>query len=154
MTTHEQVKKLVYLEAVINEAMRLISTAGVGMPRVVPEGGVTVCGKTFPEGTVLSVPLYTINHDPEIWGADANVFRPERWFEIDHATIQRCFHPFSFGPRACIGRNLATTEMLIIISSIFRRYDIVLEQPGAPVSAVFLALASLLKTLDVLHSSR
>ncbi|KAL5499108.1 hypothetical protein ACEPAH_1626 [Sanghuangporus vaninii] len=130
--TYSQVKNLPYLEAVINEGMRLHSTIGLGLPRVVPEGGLTVCGKTFPEGTVLSVPMYTVHRDPEVWGADADVFRPERWFELDAVKLQKSFYPFSFGPRACVGRNLAMTELLLVISSISHRYDIVLEQPGIP----------------------
>ncbi|KAL5522614.1 hypothetical protein ACEPAG_8631 [Sanghuangporus baumii] len=132
--TYAQIKNLPYLEAVINEGMRLHSTVGIGLPRVVPEGGLTVCGKTFPEDTVLSVPMYTVHRDPDVWGADADVFRPERWFERDPVKLQKSFHPFSFGPRACVGRNLAMMELLLIISSIFHRYDIVLEQPGIPLN--------------------
>ncbi|KAL5480931.1 hypothetical protein ACEPAI_9872 [Sanghuangporus weigelae] len=56
--TYDQVKNLQYLEAVINEGIRLHSTVGVGLPRVVPKGGVTVCRKSFPEGTVLSIPMF------------------------------------------------------------------------------------------------
>ncbi|KAL5522615.1 hypothetical protein ACEPAG_8632 [Sanghuangporus baumii] len=132
VTTYAQIKSLPYLEAVINEAMRIHSTLGNGLPRVAPEGGLTVCGKTFPEGTVLSVPMYTVHRDPDAWGADADVYRPERWFERDPMKLQKSFYPFSFGPRACVGRNLAMMELLIIISSIFRRYDVVLEQPNVP----------------------
>jgi hypothetical protein len=36
--------------------------------------------------------------------------------------------------RACVGRNLAFLELLMIISSVFRRFDIVLEYPNKPVS--------------------
>ncbi|KAI5116460.1 hypothetical protein M0805_005873 [Coniferiporia weirii] len=132
VSSFEQVKRLPYLEAVINETLRIHSTSAIGLPRVVPEGGLTVLGKTFPEGTVLSVPSYTIHRDTGVWGADAEVFRPERWFELDQAEMQRAFNPFSFGPRACVGRNLASMELLIIISSIFRRYEFVLEQPDKP----------------------
>jgi hypothetical protein len=35
--------------------------------------------------------------------------------------------------RACVGRNLASMELLIIISSILRRYDFVLQEPDEPV---------------------
>ncbi|KAI0045027.1 cytochrome P450 monooxygenase [Auriscalpium vulgare] len=125
----EVVKKLPYLEAVINESLRLHSTSAIGLPRIVPEGGLTVLGRSFPEGTVLSVPSYTIHRDTEVWGDDAEDFRPERWFERDSEAIQRTFNPFSFGPRACVGRNLANMELLVIISSIMRRYSIVLENP-------------------------
>jgi len=95
----EIVKRLPYLDAVINEALRLHSTSSMGLPRLVPEGGLHVSGKFFPEGTVLSVPSYTIHRDPEIWGNDVEAFRPERWFEQDRVGIQKTFNPFSYGPR-------------------------------------------------------
>lgn len=39
--------------------------------------------------------------------------------------------------RSCVGRNLANLELLIIIASILRRYDFVLEDPEKPVSEIF-----------------
>ncbi|THH21149.1 hypothetical protein EW146_g362 [Bondarzewia mesenterica] len=129
VSTFDTVKRLPYLEAVINESIRIHSTSGVGLPRVVSEGGMIIHGKTFPEGTILSVPSYTIHRDIDVWGNDPDSFRPERWFEQDSDAIQKTFNPFSFGPRACVGRNLANMELLIIISSILRRYHFVLEEP-------------------------
>lgn len=73
--TYEQVKRLTYLTAVINEGLRLHSTSAMGLPRVVPEGGVTVAGRFFPQGAILSVPTYTIHRDPQVWGADVDKFR-------------------------------------------------------------------------------
>ncbi|KAG6334969.1 hypothetical protein ID866_4125 [Astraeus odoratus] len=97
--THEQVKRLPYLEAVINEGLRIHSTSSLGLPRVVPEGGLSIHGIHFPQGAVLSVPSYTIHRDKKVWGEDADEFRPERWFERDHAAMQKAFNPFSYGPR-------------------------------------------------------
>lgn len=131
-STFESTKRLTYLEAVINESIRLHSTSGIGLPRVAPQGGLEILGKTFPEGTVLSVPSYTIHRDTAVWGDDPDAFRPERWFEQDNDAIQKTFNPFSFGPRACVGRNLASMELLIIISSILRHYSFVLEEPEKP----------------------
>ncbi|KAI0282796.1 cytochrome P450 monooxygenase pc-bph [Russula aff. rugulosa BPL654] len=122
-STFEATKNLPYLNAVINEALRLHSTSGIGLPRIVPEGGMTIQGHFFKEGTVLN---------REVWGDDATAYRPERWFERDNDEIQRTFNPYSYGPRGCVGRNLASLELLIIISSIFRRYEIVLEHPEEP----------------------
>ncbi|KAI0824804.1 cytochrome P450 monooxygenase pc-bph [Trametes gibbosa] len=130
----EVVKHLPYLEAVVNEALRIHSTSGIGLPRIVPVGGLEVCGKVFPEGAVLSVPTYTIHRDKAAWGDDPDEFRPERWFEQDKVAIQKAFNPFSFGPRSCVGRNLANLELLVIVASIFRRYDFVLEDPSAPLA--------------------
>ena len=98
-TSYEVVKNLPYLNAVINEALRLHSTSGIGLPRIVPEGGMSIQGHSFKEGTVLSVPSYTIHRDREVWGDDVAVYRPERWFERDNDAIQRTFNPFSYGPR-------------------------------------------------------
>jgi benzoate 4-monooxygenase len=95
----EQAKRMPYLEAVINESLRLHSTSGIGLPRIVPEGGITILGRHFPEGTTVSVPSYSIHRDRKVWGNDAEDFRPERWFERDQATLQKAFSPFSFGPR-------------------------------------------------------
>ena len=97
--SYEQAKRLPYLEAVINEGLRIHSTSGLGLPREVPPGGLTVCGRYFPEGTILSVPTYTIHRDPGVWGSDVDIFRPERWFERDKTELQKAFNPFSFGPR-------------------------------------------------------
>ncbi|KAH9849884.1 cytochrome P450 monooxygenase pc-bph [Lenzites betulinus] len=128
----ERIKHLPYLEAVVNEALRVHSTAGAGLPRVVPAGGLEVCGRFFPGGTVLSVPGYTLHRDPTVWGADAEEFRPERWLEGDKSAMQKAFAPFSFGPRSCVGRNLAHLELLTFVASIFRRYHFVLEEPNEP----------------------
>ncbi|KAI0308517.1 cytochrome P450, partial [Amylostereum chailletii] len=117
------VKNLPYLEAAVNEAMRLHSTIGLGLPREVPEGGLTILGHTFVPGTVVSVPAYTVHRDVSVWGPDAHEFRPERWLEEGASTRAKYFHPFSLGPRACISRNLAMMEVLIIIASLLRRYD-------------------------------
>ncbi|KAK0192825.1 cytochrome P450 monooxygenase [Armillaria mellea] len=131
VSTADEVKNLPYLDACINEGLRLHSTSALGLPRIVPEGGMTVHGHHFPEGAILSVPSYTIHRDPEVWGDEIEEYRPERWFERDNALIQKTFNPFSLGPRACVGRNLASLELQIIVSSILRRFDFVLEDPAA-----------------------
>ncbi|KAK0452448.1 cytochrome P450 [Armillaria borealis] len=131
VSTADEVKNLPYLDACIDEGLRLHSTSALGLPRIVPEGGMTVHGHFFPEGAILSVPSYTIHRDPEVWGDDIEEYRPERWFERDNALIQKTFNPFSLGPRACVGRNLASLELQIIVSSILRRFHFVLEDPAA-----------------------
>ncbi|KAJ7640704.1 cytochrome P450 monooxygenase [Mycena polygramma] len=135
VATGEQVKRLPYLDACIDEALRLHSTSALGLPRVVPEGGLVIADHAFPAGTVLSVPSFTIHRDPAVWGADVEAFRPERWFEEDRKdAMQRTFNPFSVGPRACVGRNLASLELQIIIASILRRFHFVLEKPEEPLA--------------------
>ncbi|KAL8824225.1 MAG: hypothetical protein Q9191_005205 [Dirinaria sp. TL-2023a] len=117
------------LHNVINETLRIHSTSSLGLPRVVPPGGVTVCNHYFPRSTVLSVPAYTIHHSPSIWGQDADSFRPDRWDPDNLTETQKAsFIPFSSGPRACVGRNVAEMELALIVSTIARRYHLELKQ--------------------------
>lgn len=132
--SYDQVKALPYLEACINEGLRLHSTSSLGLPRLVPEGGLDVLGRHYEEGTVLSVPSYTIHREEKTWGEDYEAYRPERWFEIDQTKIQKCFNPFSYGPRACVGKNLATMELQMIIGTVARRFDFVPESIGEPLA--------------------
>lgn len=95
----EQVKNLPYLNACIKEAMRLHTTVGGGLPRIVPPGRIfTFDGETFKEGSIVSVPMYTV-HRSELWGEDAEEFRPERWLESESNQVNKFFMPFSTGPR-------------------------------------------------------
>ena len=108
--------------------MRIHSTSSLGLPRVVPPGpGVELCGHHFPQATVLSVPAYTMHHSKKIWGPDADEFVPERWEKVTEAQ-KAAFIPFSYGPRACVGRNVAEMELALIVSTVFRRYEFELYQ--------------------------
>ncbi|CCM03251.1 uncharacterized protein FIBRA_05377 [Fibroporia radiculosa] len=130
---YEAVKDLPYLDAVINEVLRLHSTVGAGLPRIVPEGGMNVLGQTLKEGTWVSVPIYNVHRSTELWGEDAGDFVPERWINMEadaKVGMMQAFVPFSVGPRACIGRNLAIMQLHIMIATIFRRYSFVVEGDG------------------------
>lgn len=125
---YSMVKHLPFLKGCIDEGMRLHSTSAIGLPRIVVEGpGVDFDGKHFPPGTVLSVPSYTIHHMAEIWGEDVNDFKPERWHYLNERQ-KMAFNPFSYGPRACVGQNVAIMELQIILGTVFRRYDFELHQ--------------------------
>lgn len=103
-TSFNQVKSLPYLNACINEGLRLHSTSAIGLPRVIPPGLVLeVCGEKFGPGCVLSVPSFTVHRDRDVWGDDVDAFRPERWLEAEGGgeggKMGKAFNPFSYGPR-------------------------------------------------------
>ncbi|EUC61057.1 cytochrome P450 family monooxygenase [Rhizoctonia solani AG-3 Rhs1AP] len=137
VVTYQSVKDLPYLNACLKETLRLHSTVGVGLPRVVPAGkSITIAGQTFEAGCTMSVPSFVTNR-ANVWGQDAEDFRPERWLEDTNGMFGKYYSPFSFGTRACIGRNLAIMDMLLIAATIFRRYDIQLAHADVKVSLVF-----------------
>jgi benzoate 4-monooxygenase len=124
----EMVKDLPYLGNVINETLRIHSTSSLGLPRVVPPSSdISILEHYFPPNTVLSVPAYTIHHSTETWGADAESFVPERWERLTEKQ-KDAFIPFSYGPRSCVGQNVAEMELALIMGTTFRRYEFELHQ--------------------------
>ncbi|KAE8151096.1 cytochrome P450-domain-containing protein [Aspergillus avenaceus] len=131
--THSMVKDIPYLQWIIWETMRIHSTSAMGLPRQIPPGAppIKISNHTFHAGDVLSVPSYTIHRSQEIWGPDAEQFVPERWAPETLTPRQKAaFIPFSTGPRACVGRNVAEMELLVICATVFRLFDFQIQQEG------------------------
>ncbi|CZR64190.1 related to cytochrome P450 67 [Phialocephala subalpina] len=127
VASYVSIRKLPFLKCCIDEGMRLHSTSAISLPRRVTSEGVEFDGVRFPTGTVLSVRSYTIHYLEEIWGPDVNEFKPDRWLSLN-TRQKRALNPFSYGPRACVGQNVAIMELQIIIGTEFRRYDFELHQ--------------------------
>ncbi|KAL5360552.1 cytochrome P450 [Aspergillus floccosus] len=131
--THSMVKDIPYLQWVIWETMRIHSTSAMGLPREIPAGAppINISGHVFYPGDVVSVPSYTIHRSREIWGPDAEKFVPERWDPARLTPRQKAaFIPFSTGPRACVGRNVAEMELLVMAGTVFRLFDFEMQQRG------------------------
>ncbi|PBL02712.1 cytochrome P450 [Armillaria gallica] len=125
----EDVQQLPYLDACINETFRVYSAVPGGLPRVVPEGGMSIAGNDIVAGTTVGVHIYSLHRDSTIWGDDADTFNPDRWLDVDTEVVRRAFKPFSDGPAACIGKNLAIVQLRIVLASIFKRFEVILEDP-------------------------
>ncbi|EQB52239.1 cytochrome P450 [Colletotrichum gloeosporioides Cg-14] len=104
----------------------------MGLPRVVPEGGRMIAGKFVTEGVTVSVPTYTLLRDVETF-EDAETYRPQRWIDGDKNKMLKVHLPFSIGPQACIGRNIAYFEQLMLISTLVRNFDFELACPDQEV---------------------
>lgn len=122
VSSYEIVGQLPYLRACVEESLRVMPASSMGLPRVVPQGGRVIAGQFVEEGVTVSVPTYTLLHDPDAF-ENPDEYDPERWMRGDKDKMAKCHLPFSTGPRACIGRNIAYFEQLLVISSLVRLFD-------------------------------
>ncbi|RYP20696.1 hypothetical protein DL765_002646 [Monosporascus sp. GIB2] len=125
--TISSVSRLSYMLAVLNESLRLYPPLVSGLVRVVPPAGEHVAGHWVPGGTNVEVQEWSINHSEDNW-EDPWAFRPERFLRDADAAAGSgdrldAHQPFSFGPRNCIGRNLAYAEMRLILARIVYGFD-------------------------------
>ena len=130
--TFERLKACKYLQAVMNETFRLNPPIGQ-MNRIALHDTVLPTGGTSPvfvkKGTVLTTSFYALHRLPQLWGADADVWRPERWLHEDGCRMMKLGHwtflPFGGGPRVCIGMQLALTEVGYAVGRMVGRYQMV-----------------------------
>ena len=113
---------------IINEALRLYTPTLSILRKVEREARLRKL--ILPANLLLYIPPLALHHDPQIWGEDVHLFKPERFSE-GVAKVTNCniaaFFPFGIGPRTCVGLNFATTEAKIALSMILQRYGFTLS---------------------------
>lgn len=120
------VQNLPYMLAVLKESMRVHPPVPISLSRVAAPGGAQIAGTHVAGGTMLGVWQYSVYHNPSKFRLPDS-FIPERWleeskgFENDDKNLVQ---NFSYGPRNCIGMNLAYAEMRLILARIIFNYDI------------------------------
>ena len=66
----------------------------------------------------------------EVFGEDADVYRPERWLEgegTDASTLarmKRSMFQFGAGSRTCIGKNISLMETYKMVPSVLRKFEV------------------------------
>lgn len=127
--TAEDLAGFPYLEAVLNESMRLYPPAHASNRECTAPGGCTLAGADgrqyhIPYGTWVHFGIWGMHRDPQYWGEDALDYRPERFLDAA-ATAKRhpnAFIPFGLGPRMCIGWKFAVQEMQTALIRLYQRY--------------------------------
>ncbi|CAL4111264.1 unnamed protein product, partial [Meganyctiphanes norvegica] len=110
---HNTLMDLPYLDAVVNETLRLYPAAPV-IERI--------CTKNYrfgdssvqmQKGQPLLVPVWSLHRDPQHW-PQPNLFRPERFLGTEKQAIRPyTFIPFGKGPRSCIGFRFAMVTIKV-----------------------------------------
>jgi cytochrome P450 len=78
-------------------------------------------GVTIPKGTRITIPVAAINFDETVWGPDVDTFNPDRWENPSDSISKYGYMTFSHGPRSCIGRLFAETEMKVLLLVLIQR---------------------------------
>ncbi|WP_343696708.1 cytochrome P450 [Flavobacterium sp.] len=117
----EQLQKMTYINAVLNESMRLYPPAWI-TDRQNLEDDLLVNFK-IKKGTLIGVSFYELHRNPKYWN-NPDEFIPERFLGEQKKQSMQYFYPFGAGPRMCIGTGFAIYEMCLTISQIVKKYTI------------------------------
>ncbi|KZL80416.1 benzoate 4-monooxygenase cytochrome [Colletotrichum incanum] len=127
-----EVRNLPYLDACVQEGVRMHPPFNLPFERVVPKGGITILGHFLPENTVIGGSPYVVNRHKGWFGEDAEFWRPERWLEKDEAhkkKLEQGILTFGGGRRVCLGRYVGILEIKKLIPFLILNYDIRIVDP-------------------------
>ncbi|CAH0407554.1 unnamed protein product [Chilo suppressalis] len=121
--TAEDLPRFKYLDAVVKETLRLYPPVPI-TARTTDKDYVLPSGKKIVKGTGVIIHIWGTHRNPKYWGPDVDVFRPERFLDLQLAH-PAAYMPFSHGPRNCLGYQYATMSMKTAIATLVRRYKVV-----------------------------
>ncbi|KAJ2992986.1 hypothetical protein NUW58_g1986 [Xylaria curta] len=126
----EVIRNLPYLDAVVQETLRLHTPLANGFTRWVPDkNGAVICGRHVPQGTVVTINHYCSNTSSSNF-RNPMQFIPARWMGDEaYAEDNRdVVQPFSVGPRNCPGKQFALLNIKLTIAHLLWRFDLKLGE--------------------------
>lgn len=145
---------LPYLDAVINENMRLYPPVGL-LNRMCHNGSQVVDDIKVPSDYSVSLSVKSIHILPDIWGADCEKFNPDRWLKANKqhhelsttqheegqqitsqsssgsaattslSPLARCAYlPFGLGSRACLGSKFSLLEQKVFLVHLLSKFKV------------------------------
>ncbi|KAI1746168.1 cytochrome P450 [Xylaria scruposa] len=124
----DAVQDLPWVNAVIDESLRIHTNGASGLPRISP--GATVDGHYIPKGCRVQTSIFATSHS-ERYFTRPREFCPQRWLPATHPDYERpfdkddksSFKPFSMGPRGCIGQNMGYLQARLVLAKMAWRLD-------------------------------
>ncbi|KAF5372223.1 hypothetical protein D9758_005009 [Tetrapyrgos nigripes] len=116
-------KHLPYIHAIVKEVLRWRTPLPMGVPHVTSEDDY-YDGYYIPKGTICVPDTSSLNHDPDVYGPDAQEFRPERHIDENGQLkdgllgLSEGHSTYGFGQRICVGRHVANNSLFITIATI------------------------------------
>ncbi|GFP83114.1 cytochrome p450 83b1 [Phtheirospermum japonicum] len=125
----DDLPKLPYLKAIINETLRLYPPIPILLPRETIEK-CTLDGYEIQPKTLVYVNAWAVSRDPEYWGNNSHEFLPERFLNSDIDVKGHDFGvlPFGAGRRACPGMSMGLANLELTVASLLYSFDWELPQ--------------------------
>jgi len=124
---YEDLNRFTYLQAVVNESLRLYPSVPMDM-KVALSDDTLPDGSAVEKGNVVVYNIFAMGRSKDIWGDDADEFKPERWLNRDFPSLYT-YPVFNAGPRECLGKRLAWVEMKACLVTVLRAVKLELAVP-------------------------
>ncbi|KAF5862426.1 hypothetical protein ETB97_011700 [Aspergillus alliaceus] len=116
----QELEKLPYLSAIVQECLRLCNPVTHRIGRQFPDKTLTCQGYVVPAGTTVGMTAFLTHQNASIF-PKPEAFRPGGWLSEDRKRLERYLIPFNRGTRSCLGINLARAELFLILAAVFRQ---------------------------------
>ena len=146
--TIEDVEKMDYLNAFLNETLRLFPPVGMLIRQ--NQYNERIAGHEIPPETMLVIPIHLIHRHPKYW-KQPDEFVPERWLNDEKVskggggleTFRFTFLPFGAGGHACIGYRFAQLEAKLIMANIVRSLRVEIAPSQRDVEHTFTTIVTM-----------
>jgi len=119
---YDTVKDCYFLNNMIYESMRLFTPIPILPARITTED-IEIEGWVIPKGYRISVCIWKTQHSKEVWGDDAEEFKPDRFNDLTKLQ-SACFFPFGGGARVCLGQPFSVLEQKLFLIRLLKKYQI------------------------------
>ncbi|CAG9565553.1 unnamed protein product [Danaus chrysippus] len=129
--SYEAQGEMTYMNMILDETMRMYPPLrslfrGCTKEYRIPDSDVTI-----EEGTLVLIPIHSIQMDPEIF-QDPETFDPERFSPERKKLIHPChWMPFGEGPRKCLGLRQGYIQSKLALVKLLHKYELLLDDRTA-----------------------
>uniref|UniRef100_A0A0E0M9Z8 Cytochrome P450 n=1 Tax=Oryza punctata TaxID=4537 RepID=A0A0E0M9Z8_ORYPU len=134
--TDQALNNMQYLHAALTETLRLHPSVPMENKQCFSDD-VLPNGYNVGKGDIVFFIPYAMGRMENLWGKDAEAFRPERWLDENNIFQQESpfkFTAFQAGPRICLGKEFAYRQMKIFPAVLLRFFVLKLHDETEIVS--------------------
>ncbi|KAJ7627748.1 cytochrome P450 monooxygenase [Mycena polygramma] len=157
--TMDDLNSLPYLETVLREVMRVYPPVAFTMRQAMKDDVLPLSkqyldrnGKAYDsirvnKGTSIRIPIAAVNREKELWGDDADLFRPDRWDSIPEASgaipsVWANLLTFLAGPHNCIGFRFSLVEIKSLLFTLLRAFEF---EPAVPEGGIGFSITPVMR---------